>query len=355
MGLRAALEKRVRLGEESRDGWGGLLRCLSWLYEGVVRLRNNCYDRGLGLKRLPAPVLSVGNLSVGGTGKTPLVMLLASQLRERGLKVTVLSRGHGRAKTSEVLQVSSGQGTQVSIKDAGDEPYMMAQKLNGVSVWVGANRFRSGMAAWEQAPSDLFLLDDGFQHRSLVRDLDVVVARLPKPWGNNRLLPAGPLREPLSALNRAQLLVLTAGEGIETPAQWTQATYNLPVVRAFLKAKVLRALGGEETYPLDFLKGRRTALVCAIGHPEGFRDMVRLLGAELGPCLFFPDHHWYTPQDVNFIKDLLREAQVILTTEKDIWKLKEAGLDLPGLMVLETELEVANREVLDSFLDGLLV
>lgn len=349
------MERRVRLGEEPKDRWGWLLKCASWFYEGAVRLRNRYYDQGLGLRKLPAPVLSVGNLTVGGTGKTPLVMLLASRLRQRGLRVTVLSRGHGRARTSEVLQVSAGQGSTVSIRDAGDEPYMMAQKLEGVSVWVGADRFRAGMAAWGKAPSDLFILDDGFQHRGLVRDLDLVVARLPRPWGNKRLLPAGPLREPLSSLRRAQMVVLTLQESIGTHAEWIQAENQVPVVRAFFKAKALRPAAGGESYPLEVLKGKRAALVCAIGHPEGFREMVRLLGAESGPCLFFPDHHWYTPQDVSRIQNLARDAEVVLTTEKDIWKLREIGLELPSLMVLETELEMEDRGILKAFLEGLLV
>lgn len=347
------MERRVRFGEESRDGWGGFLRCASWIYEAAVRLRNKCYDRGLGLRRLPAPVISVGNLTVGGTGKTPLVMLLAARLRQKGLKVTVLSRGHKRAKTSKVLQVSSGQGSQVSIRAAGDEPYMMAQKLKGVSVWVGADRFRTGLASWEKAPSDLFILDDGFQHRRVIRDLDLVVARLPRPWGNNRLLPAGPLREPISSLKRAQMIILTGEAGLEKTVQWMHATKDAPVLRAFLRPHLLRSMGGEDTYPLEFIKGKRTALVCGIGHPEGFSRMVRFLGAELGPCLFFPDHHWYTPQDVNRIKNLAIEAQVILTTEKDIWKLEATGTQLPALMVLETRLEVENRELLEALLESL--
>ncbi len=347
------MERRVRLGEEPSDRWGWLLKCASWVYEGAVRLRNRYYDQGLGLRKLPAPVLSVGNLTVGGTGKTPLVMLLASRLRQRGLKVTVLSRGYGRSRTSEVLEVSAGQKSKVSIRDVGDEPFMMAQKLEGVSVWVGANRFKAGLAAWEKAPSDLFILDDGFQHRSLVRDVDIVVAKLPRPWGNKRLLPAGPLREPLSSLKRAQMVVLTWQENLETHAQWIQVENHVPVVRAFLKAKALRPAAGGESYPLEFLKGKRAALVCAIGHPEGFREMVRLLGAESAACLFFPDHHWYTPQDVSRIKGLARDSEVVLTTEKDVWKLRESGLEIPSLMVLETELEIEDRGILEDFLDCL--
>lgn len=353
--MKAAAEKRIRLGDDPRDGWGGLLRCASWVYEGAIRLRNSCYDRGLGLRRLPAPVLSVGNLTVGGTGKTPLVMLLASRFKKKGLKVTVLSRGHGRERASRVLQVSAGRGSRVSVRAAGDEPFMMAQKLKGVSVWIGADRFKAGMESWEEAPSDLFILDDGFQHRSLVRDLDLVVARLPRPWGNMRLLPAGPLREPISALKRAQMVVLTGEVGTEAPTQQMQAGNDIPVIRAFLKAKVLRPMGGEETYPLEFIKGKRTALVCGIGDPEGFRNTVRLLGAELGPCLFFPDHHWYTPKDANRIKNLAQEFEVVITTEKDIWKLVETGLELPSLMVVESELELENSGILEALLDGLFL
>ncbi len=352
MGLRQAVENRVSRAQEPQDGLGMFLRCSSWFYQGAVRLRNRFYDKGLGLRRLPAPVLSVGNLTVGGTGKTPLVIFLASFFRDRGLKVTVLSRGHKRERTSRVLEVSRGQGSLVSIRQAGDEPYMMAQKLQGVSVWVGADRFRAGMAAWEKAPSDLFVLDDGFQHRALIRDLDLVVARLPRPWGNNRLIPAGPLREPLSSLRRAQLVVLTGKHTGGVPAQWIQAAPGIPMLRAFLRAKTLRPMGGEELYPAEFLRGKRVALVCAIGHPDGFRELVMDLGAELGPCLFFPDHHWYTPRDAVRIRSLAQEVSLILTTEKDLWKLRETGVELPGLMVLEAELEVENRGILEALLES---
>ncbi len=349
------MESRVRFAQEPRDAWGVPLGCISWFYRGAVHLRNRWYDKGIGVRRLPAPVVSVGNLTAGGTGKTPMVILLSDLLKQKGAKVTVLSRGYGRSRTSSILQVSEGNGSKVSVRAAGDEPYMMAQRLKGVSIWVGADRFRAGMAAWETNHCDVFILDDGFQHRALARDLDLVVARLPRPWGNNKLIPAGPLREPVSSLKRAQLLVFTGEPDGGSQIQYSEATKPIPSIGAFLRAKNLRVMGGQQTYPVEFLRGKKAALVCAIGDPHGLGNMVRALGAELGPCLFFPDHHWYTPHDASCIKSLVGEVDLIVTTEKDIWKIRETGLDVPLLMALEVDLEVQGMGSLEALLERLMV
>ena len=348
--MRAAVEQRVGLGQEPRDRWGSLLGIASWIYWGAVELRNRWYDKGMGVRKLPAPVLSVGNLSVGGTGKTPLVMMLARKFREKGLEVAVLSRGYGRVRGVGVVEVSRGQGSRVPVSVAGDEPYMMAQGLQGVRVWVGRDRFKAGMAAWRAARPDLFIMDDGFQHRSLHRDLDLVVARSLRPWGNGRLLPAGPLREPLASLQRAHLLVLTGTWDREDATPPRLEGVRVPVLRASLSPKTLRLMNSEQVYPLQILRGKRAGLVCAIGQPDGFRQMVRGLGAEVGPCLFFPDHHWYTPQDVALIQAMAREVELVLTTGKDIWKLMEAGPELPRLMVLEVGFEPEREDVLEAVL-----
>lgn len=354
MGLRAAVRRRLGTCEGVADGWEPLLRAASWMYRAAVGVRNRWYDEQLGIRRLPAPVISVGNLSVGGTGKTPLVMFLAKSLQEQGLKVAVLSRGYGRRHGPAVLQVSAGEGSLVPVSMAGDEPESMAQCLRGVSVWVGKDRFRVGLAAWAKERPHVFILDDGFQHRGLHRDLDLVVARLPRPWGNSRLLPAGPLREPLGSLARAHLLVLTGDGDADARNLQVLATVGIPTLRARLRPKALRPLAGGQSQRVEGVWGRRVALVCAIGNPEGFKATVEKLGAEIGPCLFFPDHHWYTPQDAARIQSLAQAEELILTTEKDASKLQAVGLHMPRLMAVEVGLELAAEELLNQALAPLV-
>ena len=161
-----------------------------------------------GPKKLPAPVVSVGNLTVGGTGKTPVVACLARLWQDRGRRVAILSRGYG-GPSRGVTCISNGWNTYKKPPEVGEEPYWLARTLPGVAVYTGACRYAAGLAAWEEFRPDLFLLDDGFQHVQLHRDLDLVLLDAASPFGNGYLLPRGPLREPLTALAAAQSLILT--------------------------------------------------------------------------------------------------------------------------------------------------
>lgn len=355
MGLRSALERRLGTEDVPPDAWEPLLRMASAAYRVLVDLRSRLYDRRFGVRFLPAPVISVGNLRVGGTGKTPLVAFLAAKLRDQGLKVAVLSRGYGRRKGPAILQVSAGAGAMVPVEMAGDEPHSLARCVHGVSVWVGKRRIEVGLKAWAQERPDVFLLDDGFQHRSLHRDLDVVVARLPRPWGNSRLIPAGPLREPWKGLTRAHLLVITGCEATEEMAEGAElAKFAIPTVRAWLKPEALRPLGGHRVLDTHGIRGRRVGLVCAIGDPRIFALTVKGLGAEVGPCLFFRDHHWYTHKDVRLIGGLLREAELIMTTEKDAGKLEAIGMEMDSIMALRVTLELQPEQLLNELLEDVV-
>lgn len=171
---------------------------LAGLYGLGARGRRTFYDRGwVRPKHLPCPVLSIGNLVAGGTGKTPLTAFLAQHLRAAGCRVAILSRGYG-GRASGINVVSDGQRIFLKPPQAGDEACLLAQKLPGIPVVTGADRFQAGLQAWERFHPDLFLLDDGFQHFQLYRDLDVVLLDAARPFGNGRLLPRGPLREPIS-------------------------------------------------------------------------------------------------------------------------------------------------------------
>ncbi|NOY78240.1 MAG: tetraacyldisaccharide 4'-kinase, partial [Calditrichaeota bacterium] len=176
-----------------------LLIPLSWLYEGIIRLRNRLYDWGIfTVHWVPAPVVSVGNVTVGGTGKTPIVILLGQMYRARGKRVGILTRGYGRVSKESVL-VFEGE-SEVTPEKIGDEPYLIFQNLKGVPIVVDKNRWRGGLALWRKEPVDVFLLDDGFQYRALSKQVEIAVLDAARPFGNGRVFPAGWLREPVSAL-----------------------------------------------------------------------------------------------------------------------------------------------------------
>jgi len=354
--LRSQVEKRILSQSPSWDPLGGLLWTISLGYRAVVGLRNSWYDSTWSRKRrLPSPVISVGNLTVGGSGKTPFVMLIATTLAQKGFKVAVLSRGYGRKGRMGILKVSDGRGPSVGPKEAGDEPYLMAKKLRNVAVWVGTDRFEAGLECWRESRPEVFILDDGFQHRDLLRDLDIVLVRFPRPWGNGRLLPAGPLREPLSGLKRADVLV------VNSYGEWDLVRFHgLPgrgfvFLRARLVPKAIRHLGGEETLPISSLKGSEVVAFCGIGTPDSFRRTLLGTGVRLGPFLSFPDHHWYTPQDVQEVRRLSKKDALLITTEKDACKLEELGSDLKGIWALEIEMTAEPLWILEQILEEALI
>lgn len=325
----------------------------------VVRLRWWSLERGIRrARRLPVPVISVGNLTVGGTGKTPLVMLIAETLRDSGRRVAILSRGYARRRGGAVQCISDGNGILASLEEAGDESFMMAHRLPGVCVWVAADRFRAGTAALKEAASEVLVLDDGFQHRMLHRDLDLVVVRGPRPLANRRLLPSGPLREPPAALGRAHLVILVLQGDSKSKErsleEIREVACGLPVIAADYRPRGLWEIRDRRPLPLDSLCDKRLALVCAIGRPDGFRATVASLGGRVEALLSFPDHHWYTLQDIERIRRIRREVDAVVTTEKDSWKLRLAGAQDMDLWVLGVDLQVEQPEILYGHLAGIL-
>jgi tetraacyldisaccharide 4'-kinase len=350
MGLRGAIERRLTGETAHRDPWDALFLPLSWLYGLGVRLGEWSLERGVRtVGRLPRPVISVGNITVGGTGKTPLVILLAEMLRDAGHRVAILSRGYARRGGPSCRMISDGKRIISRPEQAGDEPFMMARRLPGVSVWVGPHRHQVGSTAWARSRPTLFILDDGFQHRCLHRDLDVVVLRVPRPWGNGRLLPAGPLRERPGALARAHLLVLNQGGGLpdEEALREIRATASpAPVVRSRYRATRLWRIQDGGAQPLEALQGKIVALVCGIGHPRGFQEVVEGLGARVLRSLFFPDHYWYTFKDIEGLKGILPEVDALVTTEKDAWKLRAAGALHDRILALGVDLQIQDADLL---------
>lgn len=296
------------------------------LYRCAVAVRNALYDSGrLPARRLPCPVLSVGNLSVGGTGKTPLTSFLAAILREAGYRVGVVSRGYGRRSGRRALLVSDGRSLVADAADAGDEPFLIARDNPAVAVAVGADRFEAARLLLARHPAEVILLDDGFQHRGLARDLDLLLLDGRDPWGNGKMLPLGPLREPLSATGRADAIVLTRSDG-RRPASLdpilTRYNPDAAVFHCRLEAGTFVRPDGESVAPLS-LRGFAAYAFSGIARPERFEEDLVALGLRLVGRRRFPDHHRYRPEQIDRLarEARARGAEVLVTTEKDLVRL----------------------------------
>jgi tetraacyldisaccharide 4'-kinase len=290
---------------------------LGTIFGMAVAARNLLYDRQLlPVRRLEGPVVSIGNLSVGGSGKTPFLILLGELLKRRGINFDVLSRGYGR-RTRGVLQVDPGG----SAAEFADEPLLIARKL-GVPVVLGEERYQAGLFAEKKFGAQLHLLDDGFQHRALARDLDIVLVT-PED-ARDRLLPAGRLREPLSSLGRAHAIVLTNGASAQSfPAQ---GKLVWRVRRGIIPKNV-------PSRPVAF---------CGIARPQNFLLQLRTAGVEPSAEAIFRDHHRYTEKDVG---DLLKlressEANGFITTEKDAINLGGYLSALENLTVVPVKMDL---------------
>ncbi len=304
--------------------WRYLLVPLTPLYRGVVAARGVAYDRGwLRSQSLDIPVISVGNISFGGTGKTPMVVALVRDLVRLGRHPAVLTRGYGRRERD--LDVVVGPEPKQRVEEVGDEPLEMAGLLPGVPVVVEADRVRGGREA-QRLGADVVVLDDGFQHRRLRRDLDLVLLDAGDPWAGGRLPPIGRLREPLGALRRASAVVVT-----KVPADWRPVVARIeaelgriapgiPVLAARLQPSRVRLPEGWRGP--EILAGRRVFAFAGLGRPEGYAASLVEAGAEVAAKRWFPDHHVYSPGELDEIVRRARAVDAVpVTTAKDAVKL----------------------------------
>nr|MDA8403946.1 tetraacyldisaccharide 4'-kinase [Desulfobacteraceae bacterium] len=311
---------------------------LSWIYGLAVRLRSILYDKGIFKShRLPCRVISVGNITVGGTGKTPVTMHVARLLRDAGYRIAVISRGYkGRAEKSGGI-VSNSEAVLMTPEDAGDEPFMMAAGLKGVPVLVGRNRVAVGRVAVEAFHPDVIILDDGFQHRGLFRDMDIVLIDDASFSENMHFLPRGPLREPVSALKRADVMVLTRSSNPLTPALDILArlapgkpvfqSIHAPYVCGVIKAGGTPSGSGRAPAfgifrDVEWLKHAKVFVFSGIAKNQAFRDMVAGMAGAVAGEMAFPDHHPYTAADMHSIaaQAKTKSADFLVTTEKDYVK-----------------------------------
>jgi len=327
-----------RLLDVAAGGYLGLLRAREWMYaRGVLRAR-----------ALPCPVVSVGNLTVGGTGKTPAVMLAARTLQSLGHRPAVASRGYGR-RSRGVQVVSDPGGIRLEPEEAGDEPFLLARRLPGVPVVVGGNRYEAGRAAVERFGSTALVLDDGFQHRTVAKNLEIVMARARRPWGNGRLLPGGPLREPLDALARADLVVASGARGPQDVAEIAAAVARraprVPLVAAAYVPTECWEVPSMRTVTLTTLRESRPLAFAGIAAPDEFRRTLEDAGVAPAGLVEFPDHHWYTPDDLAGLdrRAAAAGAGALITTEKDWTRLRRLPPPRP-LYVLGVDLVLVGGE-----------
>jgi tetraacyldisaccharide 4'-kinase len=330
-----------------------LLTPFSAVYSLVVRVREALYRTGvLRSRALPKPVISVGNISVGGTGKTPMVILLARLLLDRGKRVAVLSRGYGGDGAGEVRIVSDGTSILLSPEEAGDEPFLIARSVPGLVVVTGADRYRAGLEACERFQPDVLLLDDGFQHLRLRRDLNIILLDCRKPFGNGRTLPAGLLREPLSAARRADLVVYTRCEGGETLPSFP----GIPALRSSHCLRGCVALGGGAVTPFTTLHGRRGVAFAGIADPDSFFVALKKEGLELTATVPFPDHCRYDRAGIDSLRQKLKETggEYLITTEKDAVKLTPFSESLGEVYVAVLEMTPEEPWILEREVQKLL-
>jgi tetraacyldisaccharide 4'-kinase len=335
------------------------LHLLSFPYGWAVRLRILFYSLGLrNSKRLPCPVISVGNITVGGTGKTPLVMTLAKVLMERGIPVAILSRGYKRKRTSGPW-VSDGQKVLLSPEESGDEPYLMAKALKGVPVLVGKDRFVNGQMALQHFGLRGFLLDDGYQSLQLHRDLNILLIDSNIGFGDHSLLPRGILREPLPHLRRADLFLLTKVEHSKTCEALEATLHEIhpssPIFHSHYEPVGL--MGPKEEWEECYsLKGKKVLALSGIADPIYFSSLLKKCGMEVIKEEIFPDHHLYSNKDLASIEGKSKGMDWIVTTEKDMLKLVNLNIDHLPLRALRIEMKIWEEEeffqrVMEFFID----
>jgi tetraacyldisaccharide 4'-kinase len=323
---------------------------LPLFYRAAVSLRLSLYRQGL-IKSttLPGRVVSIGNVTVGGTGKTPAVIMIAERAMAWGRRVCILTRGYGGRKKGRMpLVVSDTTGVLARPEEAGDEAFLMAKRLPGVPILASPYRVKAGLEAFRRWGCDLFILDDGFQHMSLKRDADIVLLDHESPFGNGLLLPLGPLREPKSSLMRADAIIITrAGDGIPESLRYL-ALDKRPVFTAEHVVRRIVIPAGGKSLPIECVRGRKVLGFAGIGKPSSFNLTLDAIGAEVLAFEAFPDHHPYGPSDIRRLVSLglERGVELALTTEKDWVRL---GTWNPPFEAGYVEIDFKVREENDFF------
>lgn len=335
------------------------LGVISKLYEKGVSYRNNKFDAGKGVSSLTVPVISVGNITAGGTGKTPMVRFICDALVTENHHPVVLSRGYRAEDNSKNIIISKQGQLLVEPEVSGDEAWLLAKVLPNVSVIIGRNRIESAKIALNALNADYLVMDDGFQHRALNRDVDVVLLDALNPFGYEYVLPRGLLREPLIGLARASVIVLTKVDQVPVGTvesikrRLEQMVPNIPVFETIHKPQSIFTLqewgSGQPGVPVDAYVGKPMMAVSGIANPKSFELTLKGIGYDIVYMMSFGDHHNFTNDDVVELwkQAFIHQAQGIIITEKDAVKLSQLtdieDLDVP-IYVLSIGIEFLNKE-----------
>lgn len=332
---------------------------LSVIYGLAVCLRAELYQRGiLKARALRHPVISVGNLTVGGTGKTPLVALLAEQLKKAGYQPIILSRGYKGKAEGSTLIVSEGGKIQCRPEDCGDEPYWLATKVRGAAVVVGQNRYRGGRLIEDGYEKAIHILDDGYQHLQLRRHLNILVIDASDPFGGHSLVPKGRLREPLDAIERADVVVITRShypfDEEEVEATLRKRNRRAALFYFYHDAIALADLKTGRVFSTRGFLGKRVVALAAVGNPESF---IRDLGhyqLKVVERFIFRDHHRFTQEELDRVLKSRHEvgADAVVTTEKDAVRLSGLSFGAEQVYALAIEPRAEDPDEWEKFFLG---
>ncbi len=337
-----------------------VLWCLSKVFELIVYLRYVCYDLGI-LRRFPlgCQVIAIGNVTAGGTGKTPVTEIFARELTAAGRKVAILSRGYRRKEApwwertfkgviEKPVVVSDGRQILVDSAIGGDEPYMLASNLPGVCVLVDRNRVKSGRYAISHFGCDTLILDDGFQYQKLRHSLEVVLVDRTNPVGNGHMLPRGVLREPARHLARADVIFLTKcrEDNSEVVREIREYNSTAEIIECRHAPRKLKNVWSREELPLSWLKGRTVATLSGIAVPQGFEDSLRQLGAKVVWCERYADHHRYDSSEIIYAlnRSANQHCDALITTEKDAVRFPRLESTAVPCYYLRVDIEILKGE-----------
>jgi len=341
-------------GKRTSPFWGALLSGLSVLYGTALYLRWILFRLHLfKRKKISCPVISVGNITLGGTGKTPTVIQIAGLLLRNNGRPAVVSRGYGRKDVAETIVVSDGNSVLVDTRLGGDEPVLIGSKLAGIPVIVGKNRYQAALLALQLFKPDVIVLDDGFQHVQLKRDLDIVLLDSGNPFGNGRLFPAGILREPPNALRRADAVLITKMDNATDLKALKETIQRNTRARIFTSRQVpvdLIDYRSNDIKQLSALRGSKVLALSGIARPDSFTGLLASLGADIVATCTYPDHFDYQKSDLAavFQKAADEKISMIVTTEKDAIRLQNLHAD--GIWALRIELSIAEQDEWETFL-----
>ncbi len=339
-----------------------LLSPFSWGYSSVQKIRRSLYRRKIiSQQSLDKPVISIGGLRVGGSGKTPFALWMAQKLTSRGYQVVLLTRGYGRRDRRDTIFLAHSTLPQWDPSDCGDEPYLLARSLPDVPVVVDSNRYRAARFGEKKYPVDIFLLDDGFQHLPLRRDCDIVLLPDSDNLIHTPCLPKGPLREPLSALKDAHFIVRVSSKN-EYNTEIEKDHYEIkgqelsvkgPAFSVELSPKGIYTLKRQRPIDVHTLKGRKIFAFCGIAQPNSFWETLEKMGLEIECRKSYSDHHRYCEQDHQLILQLLASVDFAVTTEKDAVKLQRFNWPARKVLVLKIEMIMEKEEVFWNHFEAL--